>query len=283
MYQITLMDCCNCRNCEKCLYHGKNGPEFRFGKRGTEFEMVNLPIGLALNPLESVLYVCDILSNRIQVFSVDGYFMTSFRSDYLHKPCGVTMYKNKLYVTDIKVHSLLRFGNYGVKTTGKCGVRIGELQFPRSVTCDRNGDVYVTDTGNLRIVMYSGQLEVKGIVWSEKSWSPIDSRIFHGEIIILSQHTPYIRRVNLLDKSVRTVDGADKNLTSPSFFSVDKFGNFVINDAGNKKLVITDSRGELLKLIGDGDSPLSMFGTQVTSFNRIIVALASGTHSISVI
>ena len=70
MYQITLMDCCNCRNCEKCLYHGKNGPEFRFGKRGTEFEMVNLPIGLALNPLESVLYVCDILSNRIQVFSV---------------------------------------------------------------------------------------------------------------------------------------------------------------------------------------------------------------------
>ena len=283
MYQITLMDCCNGRNCEKCLFYGKNRPEFQFGKRGTDFDTVNLPIGLTLNPIETVLYVCDILSNRIQVFSVDGYFITSFRSDYLHKPCGITMYRNKLYVTDVKVHSLVRFGNYGVKTTGRCGVRIGELQFPRSVTCDSNGNVYVTDTGNLRIVMYTEQLEVKRIVWSEKSWSPIDSRIFHGEIIVLSQHTPFIRCVNLVDKSVRTVCVADKNLTSPSFFSVDKFGNFVINDAGNKRLVITNLRGELLKLIGDGDSSLSMFGTQVTSFNQIIVALSSGPHSIGVI
>ena len=282
MYQITSMDCCNGRNCEKCLFYGNNGPEFQFGKRGTDFHTINFPIGLTLNPTETVLYICDIRSSRIQVFSVDGYFMTSFRSDYLHKPCGITMYRNKLYVTDVKVHSLLRFGNYGVKTTGRCGIRIGELQFPRSVTCDSNGDVYVTDTGNLRIVMYTGQLEVKMIVWSEKSWSPIESRIFQGDIIVLSQYSPYIRCVNLVDKSVRTVSGVDKNLISPSFFSVDKFGNFVINDAGNKKLVITNSRGELLKLIGDVDSSLSMFGIQVTSFNQIIVALSSGTHSISV-
>ncbi|KAI6660270.1 E3 ubiquitin-protein ligase TRIM71-like [Oopsacas minuta] len=281
MYHITRMESLVKKG--KLLFSEKNEPEFQFGKRGTEFDMITLPVGIALNSKETVLFVCDILSQKIQVYTIDGYFMTSFGTDHLKKPCGITMYGNRLYVTDVRAHSLLMFGNYGVKATGKCGIRIGELQFPRSVTCDSKGDVYVTDCGNLRIVVYSGELELKRIIASGQTWTPIDSRIFHKEIIVLSQHAPFIRCINLVDNSERNIYEVDKNVKNPCFFCVDKFGNFVINDAGSKRIVITNPRGELLKIIDEGSSGSFMFGTQITSYNKIIVALCAGRKTISVI
>ena len=265
------------------LYNNRNEAEFKFGRRGDGNGVIRMPVGIALNPIETMLFVCDMQSNRIQVFTADGYLVTSFVSNNLKKPCGIAMYRNTLYVTDVRIHSLVQFRNYSVRSTGKCGIRVGELQFPRSVTCDNKGDVFVTDCNNARIVVYSEELRVKRVIRSKVAWSPIDARIFDRELIVLSQYKPYIHCYTLATKSVRYVNQVDKYVVKPCFFCVDKFGNFVINDAGSRRIVITNHTGKLLKIIGGRNTFPAMFGTQVASFDKIFVVLCNSPYSISVI
>ena len=265
------------------LYKDRNGPEFKFGRRDNENGMVSMPVGIAFNSMETILFVADMQMNSIHLFTTEGYFVTSFVSKHLKKPCGITMYRNTLYVTDVKIYSLVQFCNYSVKSTGKFGIRISELQFPRSVTCDRKGDVFVTDTGNTRIVVYNEELILKQIIRCKVPWSPIDSRIFNKELIILSEHKPYIHCYNFVTKSARYIKQVDQHVVHPCFFCIDKFGNFIINDAGTKRIVITNHNGKLLNIIGEINTFPPMFGTQISSLNKIFVVLFNMPDFINVI
>ena len=269
------------------LYKDKNEPEFKFVRSQNENRRIGMPVCIALNSIETILFICDFQGIRIHLFTVEGYFVTSFLSVHLKRPCGIAVYKNTLYVTDVKINSLVQFRNYSVKSTGKCGIRVGELQFPRSVTCDTYGDVFVADSNNLRIVVYSDELRVKRVIHSKVCWKPLDSRIFHEELIVLSEYKPYIHCYNLTTESVRYINQIDQHIGVPGYFTVDAFGNFVINDGGLKRIVITNQNGELLKTIGigDDDTNLIFYGIQVASFNKIFCVCLSfySTVLISVI
>lgn len=120
---IYVMDTGNLR-VQKFDAQGKFSVQWgRMGTADGEFVMVQGfgPTGIAVGP-DGIVYVADTWNHRIQKFSPDGKFLTKWGR----------------YVS-------LRQG----ETSGEAG-----FYGPRGVVVDREGNIYVTDTGNRRVMVF---------------------------------------------------------------------------------------------------------------------------------
>jgi DNA-binding beta-propeller fold protein YncE len=121
--------------------------------------------------------VADSNNHRIQVFDSNGQFITQWGSQgagpgQFQEPWGVAVdEEGNVYVADSWNHRLQKFDSEGRfllqwGTFGNTqGAIIGQesvLYGPRDIAIDAAGDLYVTDTGNKRVVKFSSRGEFLG-------------------------------------------------------------------------------------------------------------------------
>ena len=87
-----------------------------FGQFGTEPGQFNYPWGIAIDPINGTILVADWRNDRIQRFTTAGEL---------------------------------------VQIIGSSGSGVGELKRPSSVTVDKHGDIYVSDRGNNRVLLFN--------------------------------------------------------------------------------------------------------------------------------
>lgn len=132
--------------------------EARMGKRidrgpGT----FNYPSGITVNPTTGEVYVNDLLFNRIQKFDANGAFITQWnRNQSLGIDVDPTT--GNLWVAVWEGDQVVQYDPNGTLLvtygTGRPGNGLGEVNTPHDVSVDfRNGDVYVLDSGNKRVVV----------------------------------------------------------------------------------------------------------------------------------
>ena len=146
-----------------------------FGSRGTQPGQMDHPRGMAAGP-DGKLYVADSLNARINVFDATGKFVTSFGTPgdvdkgaapggTFREPWSVAVGKDGLiYVSDTWNHRVQVFtpdyqfvrmwGHFEQVANGQPGTPDG-FYGPRDITVDAQNHVYVSDTGNKRIRVYS--------------------------------------------------------------------------------------------------------------------------------
>lgn len=139
----------------------------QWGGQGTGNGQFNEPWGVAVAPDGQFVYVCDTWNHRIQKFTADGKFVTTW-------------------------------GTNGV-TDGQLGQQ-GVFWGPRAVAVDGQGRVYVTDTGNKRVQVF----------------------------------TPDGAAINQFG-GAGLVDGA---LDEPVGLAIDKDGNIYVADTWNKRVQV---------------------------------------------
>jgi sugar lactone lactonase YvrE len=146
------------------------GPEGQviIGKPGGARGQFSAPAGLAVDR-EGNLYVADSGNHRIQKFDGDGHFLGTFGSaggneGQFNEPWGVAVDgEGNIYVADSWNHRIQKFdSNFQfLKAWGQAFVEVGkrqpeplELFGPRSIAIDADGNVWVTDTGNKRVLKF---------------------------------------------------------------------------------------------------------------------------------
>ncbi|MBD3393671.1 MAG: hypothetical protein GF418_16205 [Chitinivibrionales bacterium] len=102
---------------------------------------------------------------------------------------------------------------YGSKGSGR-----DQFNTPRGVACDPDGNVYVVDGGNNRIVQLFNPR--RAVQW------------------------------------VRAF-GRDAGLNAPSQVALDEWGRVYVSDTGNRRLVVFDSAGTLVDVIGSGEGGIA--------------------------
>ena len=121
----------------------------------------DIPQGVACDN-SGVVYVADRNNHRVQLFSTDGQFISSFGSEgsqhgQLYYPRGICVDStNTVYVTD-RNHRVSLYTSSGqfIKCFGTRGRGEGELLYPKGVaTDDTSGALYVCDLFNNRVVVY---------------------------------------------------------------------------------------------------------------------------------
>ncbi|MEN8098591.1 MAG: NHL repeat-containing protein, partial [Chloroflexota bacterium] len=133
------------------------------GKQGTLPGDLNEPVGLAFTS-NGELLVADTWNGRVDVFGTDHSFVRSW--DIVgwygqlpdNKPYITVDAQDRVYVTDPESYRVLMFqadgtylagfGQYGTDTVG--------MNLPTGLDIDTKGNIFVSDTGNNRIVQFAG-------------------------------------------------------------------------------------------------------------------------------
>ena len=114
-----------------------------FGSQGGGKGEFEHPYGVAVSPDDHHLYVSDNNNHRVQVFTLEGRYVSEFGTDQLKRPFGLTVTcDGSVLVADGK--------NYCVAVFDKKGKLVGSIavEAPTGLAIDSRGDLLVTSFGN---------------------------------------------------------------------------------------------------------------------------------------
>lgn len=256
------------------------------GKAPGQFDS---PRGVAVGPDGSV-YVVDMRNARIEQYSRDGVFIQQFGGlghndgqlwrESSRGPTGIAIGPDGfLYVADTWNYRIQKFtldgkfvakwGTYVNLVVGPQGTDRTGLYGPRGIAFGANGDVYVTDTGNGRVVVYApngtfrrefgtkgraaGQLdEPVGIAVSADG-----SRIYVAD----SSNA----RIAIFDAQGQPVaqwdvdDWRGKSFYEP-YLALDKDGALYATSSITRQVLKFNSDGQVVGRINGGSAPADTFG-----------------------
>jgi len=261
------------------------------------------PKGIAADAAGNI-YVADSQNHRIQVFDPNGAFLRRFGSEgaeagQFKEPWGVAVAPNgNIYVADTWNHRIQVFDPQGqpLFMWGAFGeaaepMASGDLLYgPRDIAFDEQGYLYVSDTGNKRIVKYdaNGQMvaavgglgdahgqmqEPVGLAVSR----PADSR----QIEVFVADT-WNKRIQVFDTNLNflrswPVYGWDgMSVVEKPYLAADGQGNIYATDPEAYRVVKFDRNGTLLAVWGQfGADMMSMnlpTGIEVDPTGRVLVS-----------
>jgi DNA-binding beta-propeller fold protein YncE len=121
------------------------------------------PVGLALDPAGSTVYVLDAGQRRVQAFGLDGRFRFAWGGKgkapgTFAAPSGMALGKDgSVYVVDRGADRVQRFDRRGglLSTWGSAGSGPGQFRKPEAVHVDGRGRVIVIDSGNRRAQVFT--------------------------------------------------------------------------------------------------------------------------------
>jgi len=145
-----------------CIYriNRMDGSVFIFGKNGTANGEFNYPTFITAK--NGMLYVVDSMNNRIQVFDINGNFITTFGNignTYadIEKPKGIAVDSmGDIYVVDAIQDTVKIFDLSGniLLFFGEKGRGYGEFWLPSGIFIDKDDTIYVADTYNSRVQVF---------------------------------------------------------------------------------------------------------------------------------
>ena len=237
----------------KLDYSLKKQPVLAVGKYGSDDKELRFAAGLALDEVNQLIYIADCDNRRIQVVSFEGKFLKAFGQDILKEPWGIVVTEDNFFVTDYDALLQLRKKDCKlVRRTGIKGAGEGQLDFPRGLCSDYNGDVYVADARNNRVSVFSKQLQFKKCLGTQQLKSPVDVKVTPNSLVILDRSPNcihfYSRSGDLLNSCV--TQGEDGMVYKPKFFCLDTAGNILISDKGRHDVKILSPSGHLIHKIG---------------------------------
>lgn len=229
---------------------------FQFGKQGTGDGQFQFPYGITGDKKGNV-YVADLYNGKISIFDSKGKFIKNFvddtnKADFLKSPGGLRIYNNELYVTDIQSSRVIK---YDLKTGKKlleitaASAKDDTLSAPNAVTIDSDKNIYVSDSGNQRIVVYdktgkfiriiNGSTDGKG---SSKFVNPRGVGVEpNGTLLMVDNMTHYVYGYDQKGKQVFQLGGmgSDKDqFYLPNGLFVDDKGEVFITDTVNQRIAV---------------------------------------------
>jgi DNA-binding beta-propeller fold protein YncE len=220
------------RDNKKVSYLGR-GPQVR----------LRVPIGIAVDAQDRV-WVADAVGEHVYAFDAEGTVLMALgRQGEMENPTSVAVddARHRIYVVDSRQHQVLVYDTESGQLLFKFGERgsgDGQFNYPTNIARDREGRLYVTDTMNFRVEVFSPEGKFL------ETWGTQGNRF--GEFL------------------------------KPKGVALDSFQNIYIVDSDFDNLQIFDQQKRLLLYLGGmGRAPGTFWlpaGIHIDRNNRIYVA-----------
>ena len=254
-----------------------------WGSQGTGPGQFTNPRGLAVDK-EGRVYVADSNNHRIQVFDANGQFITQWGGQgagpgQFQEPWGVAVDQDgNVYVADTWNHRiqkfdskgkfLLQWGTFG-NTQGSITGQENVFYGPRDIAIDAAGDLYVTDTGNKRVMKFSPEGRFLG-QWGGFGFQ---SGQFHEPVGIDIDADGNIYVADTWNRRVQKFDSdfvfltqwsiygwESESVVNKPYLAVDREGHIYVTDPEGYRVLEFDAGGTFLATFGE-------FGVGASEFN----------------
>ncbi len=268
-------------------------PDLYFGSTGTDNGQFTGAHDLAIGP-NGDIYVADARNHRIQRFTADGQFVSTWGSfatvdnggtapgGTFNEPWGIAVAPDgSVYVADTWNYRIQKFTADGKFVTmwGTAGTADSPDSFwgPRGIVVNAKGQVLVTDTGNNRVVVYDAnggflsQFGVNGMNQGEFD-EPVGLAIdkdgllyvadtWNQRIQVFQPLSDGISYGYLREWSVSAWEGQSVN--NKPYIDVDKNGHVFVTDPDAYRVLEFDNTGNFIRGWGDYSSGIDGFGKPI--------------------
>ena len=245
-FLMQLLECFGSVQDRPGLYKDKIKAVKCFGKRGSKKGELYHPRGVALHE-DSMIYVSDCGNCRIQVFSIDGKFISEFGKGHLKEPSSIVLYDRWIFVSDQALNAILKFEqpNYKLISSSVDGM----LDFPLGLTADSNGRVLVADSRNHRVAVCSTELQLIGEIGQYQLKCPVDVKININQVFVIDQSEKNSVHIFSSSGDIKQSWLQVENSNGPKFLCFDSFNNILISDNDRNSIQIYTMDGVLMHTI----------------------------------
>ena len=265
-------------------------PVVVFGKHNRERSSPGVfcyPNGIAINPENNSIYICDGDNNRVQVYSKSFEFVFQF-SEKMGTPAGICIKQNKVYVTQYNSHCLNVYSTEGkfLKSVGVKGKKELEFYKPRGLDISTDKDrIYITEYENARVQCLD--LDVKFNSFIDNIYGARDVKLTSDEIVVLSSLNPCVSLYTYSHQLIREmIPIGEGSVVHPSFLAFDKSLNILITDFNSHSVSVFSFGGELIHRFGKEGEKRGEFlnprGIAIDVEGRILVDSKNPEHCIQI-
>ena len=271
-------------------YTKKLRPILTAGKMGKGVNELKAA-GLSIDEANELVYIADLANSRIQVVSLEGEFMRSFGQQILKSPTGIAVAEEDIFVTDRERHYLFQFHKKDLSLknrTGTKGKEEGQLNVPSGISIDTNGDVFVADTLNHRISMFSRALKFKKCIGTKQLYDPVDVKLTKECVVVLDWSSNclhfFSREGHFLSSCISQGEEQDCLVNLPCYFCLDPAENIIISDTKHHAIKIFSKSGHHIHTIGKRGHNIGEFvypcGISISHFGTIFVVSHTPNNSL---
>ena len=221
-------------------YKVTSSPTFACCPKGSgSYGELNDPRGVSIDDNSDEIYVAAYDDHCIVVFDNDGSYLREFTHNRMINPIGIYVSGNfdRVFITVSgrdAVHCYKLDGTFikEILSYGRSGI---EFDKPSGITMDSSERIYVCDSGNNRVPVFTRFLVFITVLTTQLD-DPRDVRVVGSEVAILHAGeycvSFYTRGGMLIRKVVK--QGLNKQKVGhPAFFCIDSDNNILISDQHN--------------------------------------------------
>jgi len=277
-----------------------------WGGRGSEAGQLEYPKDIAVAPANGQVYVVDTYNHGVQVFDRDGSLVLQWGSEgnapgQFKEPWGIAVGQDgSVFVADTWNHRIQRFdaegnfvGQWGVfgDTAGALGDP-NSLYGPRDICTDRDGNLWVSDTGNKRLLQFTADGEFIRQIGGAGSLpgqflEPVGVACDgDGNLYVADTWNVRLQKFNASIEFVaewRVLGWEGEAVTNKPYVAVDQRGYVYVTVPDEHRVVQFDGSGKVRVVWGDFGTDSSSFdvpsGIAVDAEDSVYV-LDSGNHRV---
>ena len=252
-----------------------------FGEGKGEFTN---PRGVVIDNNNQRIFIADVSNSRIQVWSVEGEYLSEFGRDILNRPWEIVLCSDFIYISDFNGHFLskwcLNTFTFIKKSNTANGPAPGQLNQPSGLDIDGD-ELFVVELSNECIPVFDLNLEFKRIMANNAIARSYCLRVRNNTIYIVEK-TGVIKLFSKTDQLLKTIPKLPVFSKDINHFNFDIHNNFLISDRGKNTLFILSPEGDLIHSICFTEFDLKQpFGVDMGNDGCIVVSFQSGSKPIA--
>ena len=259
-------------------------PQKLFGTFGSGKRKFSGLGGVVIDNEGQRILIVDSGNSRIQVWSVEGDYLSEFGRGALQGPWEMVLFDNSIYISDYGGHFLSKWclSTFDfVKMSGNSlGQEPGQLTTPSGLDIDEN-EIFVVEYFNNRISVFDLNLKFKRILADNAISYSYCLRVRNGTIYIV-ENTGNIKLFSKEDQLLKTISELLPFCINIYHFNFDSQLNFLLT-CSNNSLIFISPDGDLIHSIDSAEFGLqSPFGIGVSKNGSIAIAFQQGTDAIAI-